>query len=139
MGYPPFDSLGECCEGYTCVNLDPYALGGGASCVPNEMIQIATGTWVLGANGKTCQDTCALTGTTCNAAMQSSLVTNELLKEAMEKAGHVCETFHLPDSSPGNPLSTGRSNEDCTPIQEGFTSSCTEMKSARYRALCYCE
>ena len=71
--------------------------------------------------------------------MQSTLFTNELLEEAMAEAGHECGSFHSPDSYAGTPLATGRSDDDCTPINEGVTSSCTENRVARYQALCYCE
>ena len=98
-----------------------------------------TGSWVLGDRGKACGDVCAKTDATCNSRKPSTLVTNELVAEAMLAAGYTCKGFNAASAYPGAPFSTLRSGSDCAPIVEGTTASCTENKVARYKPLCYCE
>ena len=101
---------------------------------------MASGSWVLGMKGETCQDTCGETGTNCNAEKQSTLTTNELLKAAMLEAGYHCKGFaSKPSSDDGAPFSNMRNGDDCTPISRGTPSSCTKNKIPRHRPLCYCE
>ena len=103
-------------------------------------LALSSGSWVLGDRGKTCEQACAKTDTTCNAEKQSSLTTNELLGAAMMQAGYTCKSFASKSSSKdGAPLSTNRRSGDCTPITPGTVSSCTKNEVRRYKPLCYCE
>ena len=57
----------------------------------------------------------------------------------MLEAGHTCVGFGAPDDHSGSPFSTGRDNDDCSPLAPGTLSVCNENAYKYYRALCYCE
>ena len=99
----------------------------------------ATGPWVLGELGETCDQVCYETGRVCSSNKQSSLTTNKLLAKAMDEAGHTCKGFHGPRDYAGTPFSKGKEGEDCGPISKGSKSVCDENRIKGHRPLCYCE
>jgi len=94
--------------------------------------------WVKGGNGQSCDTVCSAIGKYCDAAKQSTLTTNELVRDAFAAAGYTCKGFHGARGYAGSPFSTGR-NEDCAPIIPGKTSSCTDNAASNHAALCYCQ
>ena len=100
------------------------------------------GKWILGPNGKSCNEVCAAHDRLCTSnsiEMQSELTTNKRLAASMLLAGYTCKGFRVPKGALGSPYSTGRKNDDCTPIIKGSKSVCNENEIPRNRALCYCE
>ena len=97
-----------------------------------------SGPWILGEPGETCQQVCNKKGQYCNAEMQSTLTTNELLAEKMAEAGYTCKGFHGARNYAGSPFSTGR-NDDCGPMTSGSKSVCDGQSYSSHRSLCYCE
>ena len=112
--------------------------------------------------GLTCAKICSETGRFCNAAKQSLLNTNEIMKEKMKEAGHICEHFMPPRGIAGAPYlqhyhkksvptvpPTYVYKKVCVPISEGAESVCDEhidhplSVSDEYPhlrlSLCYCE
>ena len=59
-----------------------------------ETTPLDPGPWVKGANGQTCNEVCQTIGKVCNSGMQSSLNTNDKVKEAFKQAGYTCKSFH---------------------------------------------
>ena len=95
------------------------------------------GKWTKGKNGATCEQTCRLTGRSCDASAQSALTTNKAIDEAFKQAGYTCKGFHPPRDYPGTPFSTGR-NDDCAPMKAGKKSSCSQNIDGGHAPLCYC-
>ena len=92
----------------------------------------------MGANGEVCDAVCGALGSTCNSRMQSSLTTNELVRNAFSDAGYVCNGYHRPEDYAGTPFSTGR-GDDCAPMKEGGRrSSCTKNFYRHHKPLCFC-
>ena len=105
-------------------------------------VALNEGMWVLGPNGKSCDEVCADNDRLCTSnsiEKQSSLTTNKLLAASMLEAGYSCKGFRVGTGMVGSPYSTGRTNDDCTPIIKGTKSVCNENENPRNRALCYCE
>ena len=105
-------------------------------------VALNEGMWVLGPNGKSCDEVCADNDRLCTSnsiEKQSSLTTNKLLAASMLEAGYTCKGYRVGTGYLGSPYSTGRTNDDCTPIIKGTKSVCNENENPRNRALCYCE
>jgi len=99
----------------------------------------ASGKWVKGANGKNCNEVCSGAGGSCDSAMQSSLTTDDKVKDAFASVGYTCKGFHPAENYDGAPFSTGR-EDDCAPIKAGGrASSCTGNIYGHHAALCYCK
>ena len=89
--------------------------------------------------GKTCKETCSKSGRVCNSDVQSHLTTNELVREKMALAGHICQGFHDSRDYPGAPFATERDDNDCAPMKSGKRSICYGVQFPNIRPLCYCE
>jgi len=94
--------------------------------------------FIKGDPGATCKTTCEAMGGSCNADMQSSLNTYEKVSDAFKQAGYTCKGAHKARDYAGTPFSSGR-NDDCAPMKNGATSTCTANKEGHHSALCYCE
>ena len=104
--------------------------------------------WIKGAGGQTCNEVCGAVGKICNSQMQSSLTTNEKVRDAFEAAGYTCRSYGPPRSYPGAPFSTGRAGDDCFPFGGGVGYSaghsnheysvCDENPFSNHSPLCYC-
>ena len=78
---------------------------------------------------------------TNHAEKQSSLTTNELLKEKMRKAGYECTSFRKPGTiNKGTPYHhLEERGGACVPVHpKGHKSDCN-YKSKFVHPLCYCE
>merc|ERR1712070_886127 len=81
------------------------------------------GEWVKGANGKTCDATCAAKGKTCDVSELNKLTSNAKVGAAFKQAGYTCKGYHAPRDYAGTPFSTARS-DDCAPVIPGKTVTC---------------
>ena len=93
--------------------------------------------WVVSENGANCNDVCARSGRTCNAAEQSKLTTKELMEDAMVKAGQPC-TVTKNRGYAGSPFFRPKAG-DCFFLTPGSTSICDDNLHIFHDPLCYCE
>ena len=92
---------------------------------------------MISEKGANCNDVCAKSGRTCNAAEQSKLTTKELMEDAMVKAGQPCDVNNS-DHIAGSPFFRPSAN-DCYFLSPGHTSVCDGNKNSGHNPLCYCE
>eukprot|EP00494_Astrolonche_serrata_P024086 UN24344 len=67
-----------------------------------------------------------------------------MVRAAFLEAGYTCNGPHGARSYAGTPFSTGRNSDDCAPMEEGSTSSCTENVTEtdpinNHYPLCFCK
>merc|ERR1712070_393445 len=98
----------------------------------------AGGEWVKGANGKTCDATCAAKGKTCDVSELNKLTSNAKVGAAFKQAGYTCKGYHAARDYGGTPFSTARS-DDCAPVIAGRTVTCSTNTHGHHAALCYCK
>lgn len=103
-----------------------------------KKVAAASGEWVKGPNGKTCDSVCKGKGKTCDVSELNKLTTNEKVGAAFKQAGYTCKGYHAKRSYPGTPFSTGR-GDDCAPVIPGKSVTCSGNSHGHHAALCYCK
>jgi hypothetical protein len=99
----------------------------------------ASGKWIKGDNGLTCDQVCSAEGLTCNSEGMDILTTNEAVAAAFLSVGHKCKSFHVARGYPGAPFSKNTARDDCAPLLKGSKSVCNGNKYGHHSALCWCE
>lgn len=117
-----------------------YRLGGNNDgrwspvCCPEEPGQSP---WTLGQPNASCAATCAATGRTCDAEMQSQITSHDIMAERMHELGRECVAGgHR--SYAGAPFYRSEQN-DCFHLTPGSSSTCGEILHPNHEPLCYCQ
>lgn len=101
------------------------------------------GRWLFSGARKSCATKCSTLGLVCDAAMQGTLTTNELVAAAVEEArgrGRGCEKFARNPNKDGVPRWWRNKKKDifiCQRIAAGVVPSCSAKKGRR-QSICYC-
>lgn len=95
--------------------------------------------WILAEKIESCKAVCEKSKSICNSLEQSKITTEELLKDAMAKAGHQnCTKFNHRAYSGTPLLSSDGILSVCVYLTEGSQSGCGQPLNSNQRPLCYC-
>jgi len=127
---------------YQCALNGAACMEAGAACKPGASSSGVA--WIKGGNGQVCNAVCKGKGFSgCDKAKMAGLTSNALVKEAFQKAGHTCRTFHAPRNYAGTPFSKGRHrHDDCAPVSRGTPASqisCDRNNYGHHAPLCACK
>eukprot|EP00439_Symbiodinium_sp_Y106_P057072 s365_g8.t1 len=99
--------------------------------------------WFQADFAQPCNDVCKANGfRSCDKQKMAALDSNDKVKAAFAKVGHVCKSFHASRNYPGAPFITGRKNDDCTPVTSGTSASalsCSKVRHSNTAPLCACK
>merc|ERR1712195_169625 len=95
-------------------------------------------TWVKGANGANCDDTCSALDKTCDTSYMDALTTADLVTAAFAEAGYTCINVGGSRNYPGSPFSTSRNGDDCYFTTPGSNVVSNGNSYGHHAALCSC-
>merc|ERR1712028_23933 len=95
-------------------------------------------TWVKGANGANCDDTCSALDKTCDTSYMDALTTADLVTAAFAEAGYTCINVGGSRNYPGSPFSTSRNGDDCYFTTPGSNVVSNGNSYGHHGALCSC-
>merc|ERR1740117_2124406 len=109
----------------------------GPSTEPTSQPSAKSVTWVRGAKGATCDNTCSALGKTCDTSYMNVLTNYYSLTAAFAEAGYTCIDVAGP-SGYNQPLSTEANPNDCYFIFQGKQVVSNENKWGEVYLLCSC-
>ena len=92
--------------------------------------------WILGEKGETCNEVCERNCLSCNAAMQSAIVSKNDFLTAIVDLGIQCNNYDSREYA-GSPF-FNPTNGACRHMKAGKSSVCNANKEAHHQPLCNC-
>merc|ERR1712195_292780 len=94
-------------------------------------------TWVKGANGANCDDTCSALDKTCDTSYMDALTTADLVTAAFAEAGYTCINVGGSRNYPGSPFSSAQTGY-CYFTTPGSNVVSNGNSYGHHAALCSC-